>query len=1465
MNHHSLRLSNTDESSLNFHIETSNNNNNITEVFNDNLLSIANEFKSVLTHVEHDISKFKTDITYIKHELHQLKATQNKFHTHKRSSPYTNACSYFTLITHNASKCDITILIFAVVGSIINGCSMPLISLLLGDVINGFNANIPPTEVPTLIHSVIINFCLCGIAIFIGSFLMVLLWNCFGLRVTRKIHVDYFDMVLQQEQTYFDGMNTFEFATKMHNDMNRIENGIGIKTGVAVSCVAEFVVSFVIGYCASWKLSLVITAVLPLILVGGWFMMNAMKQGNVEMRTYEKAGGIAEEVVYNIQTVIAFANEDYELQRYNDYLQQALKVGVKMGFKNGFGIGFIIFVIYGSYALGIGYGSCLIAESKLRSSYNNDGGSVGAGVVITVLFSIIFGCFSLGQAAPNIKNMVEARNAGKDYLLLLYKHKRKLKKQMNTNNNSNSSNSSNTSSKLFKLKPMKDTLTGYLQFHNVSFKYPNTHKQILSNINITFDINQKTAIVGPSGIGKTTLFNLIERFYLPTSGSITFNNKNILSYDLLYWRSLIGYVPQEPILFNTSIRDNIMFGRSNITEDDIITACKKAFAMEIIDKYTLDYNVGVNGCKLSGGQRQRIAIARAILCKPKLLLLDEATSALDNKSENEVQRALDGVCEGVTTIIIAHKVETIRNAHKIICFDKKGCVAEMGTHEELIALNGVYKELYVRKERKENEIRLNKVFEVDEENERSNNCNNNGCNSNSNSNCNSGNNNNNERSRISYTNGFYSVEEVRLTDDNKEEYIAKKKMSSPLKKHKVLSSSNRDNYYNITNTHTHSNNNININKTNNNISHSTNNDNNSLQLQSSSHHQHNNNNTQYTSSFFTTARSHLFTYAKTNKYFITFSAIFASLNGVIWPVYGTLLANALSALSQQDISSIKQGGLYLSLGFLILAVCAGVILWFQNYFFYALGETITMNYRKEIYAHILNMHLSFFHMNNNTPGNIINLLNVSTTKLTAVATSFIGQILQTSITVLIGVVIALISQWMLCLINIAFMPLLVGSYLLQFKLQQRNTSYVVGDSNNSSNTSMNLVSECMQNIKSIHAYNMQRKVIEMYSDIIYTNNNNSDIRCKCKCKCKYMQYMSFIVNSLFYSFTQFVLYAMYATLFYVGGNLYQQGTATLDNILRSIFTILFSALGIGIAMLFVGDYTTGKQELINIHKFLNAQTLIDTRTSTLNGKTKTPFINGKIEFKNVKFAYNDNNTCYLFKKLSFTVYPGEHVAIVGASGSGKSTIISLIERMYDVNGGEVLIDDINVKEYNLKFLRQSIGVVLQQPTLFNRCVRDNIKYGKLTCDDEEVDAAAKEANVYEVLQREDVIESIKASGNDDSDSSNNSNSGDTLLNVSGGEKQRIAIARAIINEPRILLLDEATSALDKENEDIVQESLKTVMKNRTCIIIAHRLTTIVNCDRIMLLHNGCIIESGTHDELMNLNGKYAEMYKCAFN
>jgi ATP-binding cassette subfamily B (MDR/TAP) protein 1 len=207
-------------------------------------------------------------------------------------------------------------------------------------------------------------------------------------------------------------------------------------------------------------------------------------------------------------------------------------------------------------------------------------------------------------------------------------------------------------------------------------------------------------LVGESGCGKSTTVNLIERLYEPTAGEVLIDGVNVKDYDLKYLRSLIGYVQQEPVLFNSPIRNNIIFGRDELIQKEfggdtdrlIHDACKEAYAKEFIEKIPEKYNyvVGIKGSKLSGGQKQRIAIARAILCKPKILILDEATSALDNKSEKQVQRALDNISKkNVTTVIIAHRLSTIQNADVIYAI-RNGKVCEKGTHEELLQLNGYY-------------------------------------------------------------------------------------------------------------------------------------------------------------------------------------------------------------------------------------------------------------------------------------------------------------------------------------------------------------------------------------------------------------------------------------------------------------------------------------------------------------------------------------------------------------------------------------------------------------------------------------------------------------------------------------------------------------------------------------------------------------------------------------------------------
>ena len=250
----------------------------------------------------------------------------------------------------------------------------------------------------------------------------------------------------------------------------------------------------------------------------------------------------------------------------------------------------------------------------------------------------------------------------------------------------------------------------------------------------------------------------------------------------------------------------------------------------------------------------------------------------------------------------------------------------------------------------------------------------------------------------------------------------------------------------------------------------------------------------------------------------------------------------------------------------------------------------------------------------------------------------------------------------------------------------------------------------------------------------------------------------------------------------------------------------------------------------------------------VNNARLLPQVQGKVEFQNVTFAYNEKGD--VIKDLSFTVAPGEVIAIVGPSGAGKSTIANLLPRFYDVNKGDIKIDGYSVREVTLNSLREQVGIVPQETMLFNGSVYDNILYGRLDATREEIETAAKAANAHDfIMQLSDGYETKL---------------GDRGVNLSGGQRQRIAIARAILKNPRLLILDEATSALDTESERIVQEALDRLMVGRTSFVIAHRLSTIKNADKILVLEKGCLVEAGTHDELIALDGLYAHLYKIQY-
>ncbi|MCG9878981.1 MAG: ATP-binding cassette domain-containing protein, partial [Bacteroidia bacterium] len=379
-----------------------------------------------------------------------------------------------------------------------------------------------------------------------------------------------------------------------------------------------------------------------------------------------ESGTIVQETFLGISIVKAFTSEPHELGRYKKSIFSVVETAIRNARYRGAFVSFMIFSVFGSISFVMWYGAGMISSGKL---------STGDLTMFVIFSAFVGGTFAgFADMFSQLQKTLGATQRVREIL-------REKGEDVNLH-------SSQTE--------IKHKISGKLSLENVSFSYPSRQDvQVLNNLNLEVNSGEQIALVGPSGAGKSTIASLLLKFYEPSSGKIVFDKIDSKEIGLSELRKQIAFVPQDVILFGGTILENISYGNPLASESEIIEAAKKANAHEFITKFPEAYQtmVGERGVKLSGGQRQRIAIARAILKDPAILLLDEATSSLDSESEQLVQDALDNLMKNRTSIVIAHRLSTVKNANKIVVIDH-GMVKEIGTHEQLMQKEkGIYRNL----------------------------------------------------------------------------------------------------------------------------------------------------------------------------------------------------------------------------------------------------------------------------------------------------------------------------------------------------------------------------------------------------------------------------------------------------------------------------------------------------------------------------------------------------------------------------------------------------------------------------------------------------------------------------------------------------------------------------------------------------------------------------------------------------
>ncbi|KAL4643330.1 hypothetical protein ACB092_02G084800 [Castanea dentata] len=565
------------------------------------------------------------------------------------------------------NKPEIPVLLLGTIAAVANGLILPVHGILLSNTIKIFYEPEDKLYKDSIFWA--LTFIVLGVASLLAQPSRSYLFAIAGCKLIRRIRSKCFEKVVYMEVSWFDEAkhSSGALGARLSADAAFMRGVVGDALALLVQNIATAIAGMVIAFTANWLLALIIFVLLPLFGVRTYVEMKFMQRSSADAKKmYEEASQVANDAVGSIRTIASFCAEEKMMELYHKKCEGPIRTGKRQGLISGIGFGLSFFIMGSVYACCYYAGAQLVKDGKATFSE-----------VFQVYYALTLAAFGITQSSSLAPDASKAKSSAASIFAILDR-KSKI-------------DSSDASG--MKIENVK----GEIELQHVSFRYPTRpNVQIFRDLCLAIHSGKTVALVGESGSGKSTVISLLQRFYDPDAGHITLDGIEIHKLQLMWLRQQMGLVSQEPVLFNDTIRANIAYGKKgNATEAEILTAAELANAHKFISSLEQGYDttVGERGIQLSGGQKQRVAIARAIVKAPKILLLDEATSALDAESERVVQDALDRLMVDRTTVVVAHRLSTIKGAD-LIAVVKDGIIAEKGKHEILINIkDGIYANL----------------------------------------------------------------------------------------------------------------------------------------------------------------------------------------------------------------------------------------------------------------------------------------------------------------------------------------------------------------------------------------------------------------------------------------------------------------------------------------------------------------------------------------------------------------------------------------------------------------------------------------------------------------------------------------------------------------------------------------------------------------------------------------------------